>query len=437
MKYRIDVKALSAKIGFTLFCIVSMFGELMVQLVGENIRYVIWVVSLFLIIYACCENSKVWINKKVVSCLFPWLLMTVIYVLIYNRSVYKLNLYTTLRWLYFFSFMYFLSAIDSKNYSSFIEILKKLSFVYVLGVYFFILFPDKYNVMYKIWGYWPTGTNNGFSGFHAGFANHYSENAMYIIPSVFIIVSQMMTSDSQRKKRTYFIDLLITGFALIATAKRAHVLFGTIALIGTYYFFEPEKRMSRGFKILIVTIIILVILYILTSYIPVLNSLFERFSNIGIDQESNTRFSMWELALENFKKSPMFGIGWSGFKYEFNKVLYNPLMRAERFAYLNAHNVYIQLLCETGIMGFLIALKGAMNILRRTFYFLDKSVRDLMGNKLKTIVFFSLAMQIFFWLYSITGNCLYDTMFSFYSIAVGMIMGCMIHMKNCGKEIKQ
>ena len=112
-------------------------------------------------------------------------------------------------------------------------------------------------------------------------------------------------------------------------------------------------------------------------------------------------------------------------------------MRAERFAYLNAHNVYIQLLCETGIMGFLIALKGAMNILRRTFYFLDKSVRDLMGNKLKTIVFFSLAMQIFFWLYSITGNCLYDTMFSFYSIAVGMIMGCMIHMKNCGKEIKQ
>lgn len=429
MKYEIDLKAVSAKAGFVLYCMAAMFGELIAQLVGGNIRYIIWGISICLILYACCKNGKLIIKRNVIRYLAPWFMIAMFYVSIYNCSVFRVNLYTTIRWLYFFSFMYLLSAIDGKNYAFFVKALKIMSLIYVFGVYYFMIFPSKYSLMYNIWGYWPTGTNNGASGFRAGFANHYSENAMYIVPSVLIYVAQMMTSDNKRKKKLYFVAVLITGFALIATAKRAHVLFGAIALVLTYYFYEPERRVSRGFKISVIAIVALAVLYALTSDVPVLNTLFERFSNIGVDQESNTRFSMWELAFNNFKKSPIFGIGWTGFKYEFNKVLYNPRTRAERFAYLNAHNVYIQLLCETGIVGLLITLKGAINIFQRTFALLSKQIRNKMDSTTKMAVFFSLAMQIFFWLYSMTGNCLYDTMFSFYSIATGLIMAYTIHIK--------
>lgn len=53
----------------------------------------------------------------------------------------------------------------------------------------------------------------------------------------------------------------------------------------------------------------------------------------------------------------------------------------------------------------------------------------------KGTIFFVLTMQIFFWLYSLTGNCLYDTMFGFYSISIGFILGYLVQKKNIKEEI--
>ena len=76
--------------------------------------------------------------------------------------------------------------------------------------------------------------------------------------------------------------------------------------------------MSRFFKLLVVIVTVFAILNILSLFVPTINMLFERFANIGVDQESNTRFKMWKLAINNFKKSPLFGIGWFGYKYQYN-----------------------------------------------------------------------------------------------------------------------
>jgi O-antigen ligase len=133
---------------------------------------------------------------------------------------------------------------------------------------------------------------------------------------------------------------------------------------------------------------------------------------------------MWKLAINNFKKSPLFGIGWFGYKYQYNIMLFDPSRRAERYGYLNSHNVYLQLLCETGILGFGLIIWGGINIFKETFNLLDEEIID--GYNIKEILFFSLIMQLFFWLYSLTGNCLYDTMFSFYTFASGLMMGCII-----------
>lgn len=44
-----------------------------------------------------------------------------------------------------------------------------------------------------------------------------------------------------------------------------------------------------------------------------------------------------------------------------------------------------------------------------------------MDNNELWVVLFSLTMQIF--IISLTGNCLYDTMFAFYMVAVGCLLG--------------
>ncbi len=61
---------------------------------------------------------------------------------------------------------------------------------------------------------------------------------------------------------------------------------------------------------------------------------------------SNGRFKLWRLAWREFKKAPVFGNGWGSFA----KVAPETgNMRAN-----NVHMVYLQLLCETGIVGFVL-----------------------------------------------------------------------------------
>lgn len=217
--------------------------------------------------------------------------------------------------------------------------------------------------------------------------------------------------------------------------KSIYVLFGVVALICAYYLFKPEKRMTRSFKILLASAVGLIVLYLLSFSVPEISAIFERFSHIGSDEESNTRFMMWALALKNFKENPLIGIGWNGYKYQFYHFLYNPAVRAERYAYLNAHNVYLQLLCETGILGFLIFMSGAIELFVRTLKLLKKNIRDSFSIGSKGTIFFVLTMQIFFWLYSLTGNCLYDTMFGFYSVSIGFVLGYLVQKKNIKEEI--
>ena len=89
--------------------------------------------------------------------------------------------------------------------------------------------------MRNIWGYWPTGTDGGTVGYHAGFANHYSENAMYIVTTFIIIVAQFLVATDRLKKRWLSIQMLIVAFALVATTKRAHATAFSIILNSSFW----------------------------------------------------------------------------------------------------------------------------------------------------------------------------------------------------------
>lgn len=77
----------------------------------------------------------------------------------------------------------------------------------------------------------------------------------------------------------------------------------------------------------------------------------ETFTNLtqngsaGVASASNGRLILWNNAYQLFRQSPIFGIGWRQFS-EQNNVQY---MEGN-----NVHNDYLQWLCETGIVGFLL-----------------------------------------------------------------------------------
>ncbi len=67
-------------------------------------------------------------------------------------------------------------------------------------------------------------------------------------------------------------------------------------------------------------------------------------SEIDIGKFGNGRIALWKLALEGFSEKPVLGHGWRAFK--------DIAPQSGNTHATNAHNVYLQLLCETGIVGF-------------------------------------------------------------------------------------
>lgn len=124
------------------------------------------------------------------------------------------------------------------------------------------------------------------------------------------------------------------------------------------------------------------------------------------------RVDVWLKAFSMFGKHSLVGIGWGQYVNQGGW-------------FWNIHNIYIQLLVETGIIGFIIYCGWFLFHLVRTWSMYSKmrvNPEDY-TNIDYCLMNFSLAMQIFFILYGFTGNPLYDReMFVPYFIAFQMIL---------------
>ena len=139
------------------------------------------------------------------------------------------------------------------------------------------------------------------------------------------------------------------------------------------------------------------------------------FGNLGESDVDITtgRVDFWKVAIQQFKENPILGIGWKAFwHFEFFGANYD------------VHNIYLQLLCEVGIVGsilfyllFVMALYRAIKIV----------IRKNIDEKYKKVALFSVFYQVFFLLYGITGNPLYDASFYImYFISIALIVPQMI-----------
>ena len=175
-------------------------------------------------------------------------------------------------------------------------------------------------------------------------------------------------------------------------------------------------------KIAIFLLIAVGLLQILSETVPAMGYVFERFQSLGEDDSTLERLAMWDLAIKKFKEAPLLGNGLWSYRFFYKQELgayFHPY--EEKYQYLNAHNVYLQLLCETGIIGFGLYMASISLTLYKTI----KNAKRIMlldEYYLRYAVIFSLVFQLFYIIYSFTGNCLYDVVFPFYAIAIAMNM---------------
>ncbi len=133
---------------------------------------------------------------------------------------------------------------------------------------------------------------------------------------------------------------------------------GAIGLGAILWILESGKK-GRQIGGIVLAILILVIggLYLARNE-PIIahSSLFGRLVTISVkDPETDTRLTIWHMALEGAEQKPVTGWGQEGFNYVFNKY-YEPKLNDQEPWFDRAHNMYLDWLVAGGVPALLLFL---------------------------------------------------------------------------------
>lgn len=239
-------------------------------------------------------------------------------------------------------------------------------------------------------------------GASAGLTKNYSINGTFLAEGILAIFG-IYLFQGKKKRKIGVVLAIISVFALLLTGKRAHIVFLGAVFIAGYYFYNSDKKKGRLFKIIAIISAILIAFIIVAQFVPSVMLFYDRFiETVNSGDITMGRIEYYAIALQQFKANPILGIGWGGFKY-----VNSAYTGFANGTYTNAHNMYLQLLCETGILGFLLFMILIVGVLIKSVRLLKKAKKHGKIEASQRLLY-AFMLQLFVVLYGITGNPIYD-----------------------------
>ena len=232
----------------------------------------------------------------------------------------------------------------------------------------------------------------------------------FLLPGLFAF----LVSYRNKRKNAYFWAIVaLFSISLLLINKRGFILDIAISLFVVFLVSRQSEgriklRLNRVLIVLVSILIIIGVLFAMYMSIPLVrqsvNNILDKFADD--DGTLSGRAQLYDLALRLFRQHPIVGIGWGNFR-EQSMHVYNSLSTKT----FETHNVYLQLLCETGILGlaaFLITITWMMVYTIRRFMRINAEDRD---SNAALALRLSMYLQLFFITYCFSGNPLYDYVF--------------------------
>ena len=217
------------------------------------------------------------------------------------------------------------------------------------------------------------------------------------------------------KNKMDMTGMVLTLVALFTSGKRAFTLMAIMA-----YILVVKLNNDPGKRKKFITLTSLMMIAVVAAYftVPSVRLVLERFQTFAGDTTYNGRAYYWEAAGQIFLSHKFTGIGMGCFSQYFD-VFFHRLGNLEAY---DAHNVYIQMAAELGIIGEGLVLALFIVCLAKTLMLFKsktlKNDRDSMY-----VLVYSVFLQIWFILYCMTGNPLYGAgQCFFYFSAVSMML---------------
>lgn len=355
------------------------------------------------------SNRKcAYINKKRITIIpFLMILVFVFYLVFQFHIAYAPSIVKTYILRYFaMSFLFIYIPHEDVLYNS-VKLSKYYSFIVAISIIVISIF---------------SGTKSG------GLVGSYQTGGMMM--SIGCILFLMDYFNENNKFDIW--GLLLCVFGLMISGKRMFTIIVGIAFIVLY--FLSNKKKVRG-RVILIVIVSLTLITIASNFIPSVNEIINRFTNNAGDIRVITsgRNELWEKAIIAYKENKIFGIGFASFERYFNDNY-----RISGIGSYLTHNIYIGLLAETGLIGTVIYVGFMSYCLIRTFIIWKKH-KLLTNHKENYILTYSILIQLWFIIYGITGNCIYDLNETFiYFIGISIMLSIEIRsLSNKDSQIRR
>ena len=229
--------------GCFLFLGYTFLFDLIEKIVGHKLPFVMVLTGAALYFAALQKGEKRYLVPKAFAAkILPWFLFMLLFVIPRNQHIVHHNYWSTIRWCLAVIIMVMASLKPSGN-RGVMRIILLFSLVHVTATWVLYFAPTLYERLYKLWGYWPSGTEHDFQVYRAGITNNYSRNTLGQLPALYLMAATiivilltkgMMTRYNAGRILAAAAVAAVTLGALLLTAKRSGVLFGTAAILFGY-----------------------------------------------------------------------------------------------------------------------------------------------------------------------------------------------------------
>lgn len=314
-----------------------------IQSTGLNYVVIEWVVRLssFLIMLASAERGIAWLlngklNKHTLTLtivlLLCWLFNCILpYLVLANYPLRPTYLYTII-----FALGLLYASSDLKD--SLLKKMKNTVFLFCLFSLLLIFFvPHKVMDTSYYQGYIP-GLPRLF-----GLAPHATQ--MATCGAILLFLCYLFPYEN---RKVHFLSISLAIIVIVFSQSKS-ILLGTLVGGGILFLYQEEsKRKPRFFKFFLFTVFCVSTFLFLSMFFNLENEAYRAFSPKQLYNITSLtgRDIIWDLALQEFYKSPILGYGGDLFSPEYREIV----------GYKNAthgHNLFIDALGRAGILGFL------------------------------------------------------------------------------------
>ncbi|WP_430832922.1 O-antigen ligase family protein [Erysipelothrix rhusiopathiae] len=305
------------------------------------------------------------------------------------------------------SFGFFIfSKIDIKDVKKSLSVFLGTSIVFSILILFFQIFKNAYwTIIYPFLSLTAQelAKRYFFRGYSISFGG-VAYTSYIIIFGLIVLLAYTIYGDFEKKEKwTLYTMIAVLTLTLFLLGRRGELLAFVLALI-IYYIFRAKEGLKLKRTAIVIsvlfTIFVLVVIMLplllkikfLHRYTMTLNALLNGANITG--GVTSGRAELYEKAFTLFKENKLFGVGWGSFAKHGYLVLGKPAGTIR-----NVHNIVLQLLAETGLVGFVAIISplsytyyktsNLLNVLNSTEGFEDSK------NDLKIIISISIIMQSF------------------------------------------